>query len=1271
MAQMLWQQAPLASDETPAWMKAPLAGLESAQSSAPAVTESEAAAPTMEWGGRQVDKADIERVAHEQGVVPESIARLGTWQGRLESRLAKSAVGQSLLRAEQGLSDLGATAISLGSRAGILPQSMGDHVRREQKQREDYLSFIERGSDLESLMGDRGSRIYSGLARSMPKLAASGLSGGAAVLSTIGAEAYDTGLEEAKQNHLEGVSAHAYAGSKALIETGVTFLMGSLGKSLGLTTMEEALSPAMRNAAANVAQKAGLTGKVASFMANHPKLAGAAGSQMEAAEEMLIDGLHQMNESAESGGSFNLGRQLESYLGGVMGGTLAHRAVGLADGLNKKLQMDRLGETIKGVKGAEDFLTTRPQADIDILAPGMTRREFEAATGIKKTSSIFRDEFLNAVDFYRNKQNAPAGDTTALDDFQGEDGYQPIEPPQAAEIASDSPAEVMKDTQASEPTGNEAQPDENEAIFAAKKAFLKEYGAELGIDAGNPASPSERRTAIAFQAQQEGYAQRGVQIAEDVLNKRRYATRIEVAGMTLRGAEIKAERAALKSAMETQTDPVLKAASLKQYDDLQREAETLVKALDFGGSEAGRDLNFRKFAVPEDWDEATNVVRAEATKAAPLTQEERAKFRDLSDKQEGAATKAAAVDNKFNEVKRQARNREVSRVRGAVNSIRKQLGLDKASNSSTDVPALSDNDRAQLADIDARLQETLAYLDGQETILPTTDFIHNRPSEIQVSNLDDAIAATKRTLAQKTVTPSWKIEQREIARVEAKIAHLNDIIAGKQPLPTASTMDAMSKKRSELTDDLNQLRSKATEVRKTQAVLKRLDAAQKELADAYAGNVKEREKLNDVMSQERAEAHYELQSTRRKIKEAIGELSPDWLQRGLGEGDNLLRASMTSYDLGGLGRQAKPVVLAHPTMVKPAMQGALKAWSDPKQAFLENMRIKERPYAALYAKGELAIEALDGDISQRSENMLSNLIQRESNLPPLELYRKGILGSQRAHVTLLNRIRADLFDMMVDNLGGPSNLSPKDLKEVGHFVNVATGRGGSAMLEQHMGTASHLFFSPRFMLSRIQYLTGQPMWQTSPKVRKAIAKEYVRSLAGSMLWYSILSATYGGEEGFGISLDSSSADFLKVRIGSTTIDPAAGAAQWMRFASAINPWSKRDPRDRQQAVDRFVKGKLAPSVGLAYNIATGANTVGDPMNFTTGEGALNIAEAVAVPLQAQEVVPIFKQHDLPVATMLLLHNALGEGVQNYPKPGTKQQALPSTFGGKRGGGMWD
>jgi len=146
--------------------------------------------PTIQFGDKQVPVERVREVAASRGVQPETITRLGTWQGRLESRLAKTPAGQTLLRAEQGLSDIGVTALSLANRAGI-GNFDTKRLHREQRLREDFLSFVEKGSDIESVLGERGSRIYNSVVRSGSKIAAVGPAGKLAVYSTIGAESLD------------------------------------------------------------------------------------------------------------------------------------------------------------------------------------------------------------------------------------------------------------------------------------------------------------------------------------------------------------------------------------------------------------------------------------------------------------------------------------------------------------------------------------------------------------------------------------------------------------------------------------------------------------------------------------------------------------------------------------------------------------------------------------------------------------------------------------------------------------------------------------------------------------------------------------------------------------------------------------------------------------------------------------------------------------------------------------------------------------------------
>jgi hypothetical protein len=143
--------------------------------------------------------------------------------------------------------------------------------------------------------------------------------------------------------------------------------------------------------------------------------------------------------------------------------------------------------------------------------------------------------------------------------------------------------------------------------------------------------------------------------------------------------------------------------------------------------------------------------------------------------------------------------------------------------------------------------------------------------------------------------------------------------------------------------------------------------------------------------------------------------------------------------------------------------------------------------------------AADGPLSQREELLRSRiaawLSQTEGWGYAIPRWAsEGLLGSERAFRTFLNTMRADLFDYMKSSVEAsrPGTWNADDAKIIGNASNVISGR---ATMRNSVGW-SRVFFAPRWMWSRVQLMTGQPMWKGDSATRLAVGKVYVRAALG-------------------------------------------------------------------------------------------------------------------------------------------------------------------------------
>jgi hypothetical protein len=528
--------------------------------------------------------------------------------------------------------------------------------------------------------------------------------------------------------------------------------------------------------------------------------------------------------------------------------------------------------------------------------------------------------------------------------------------------------------------------------------------------------------------------------------------------------------------------------------------------------------------------------------------------------------------------------------------------LDLTPESSYAVPGLSDKNRAQLTNLSAKLAEADESLNTAEIVEPSGR-VNNRPSEKQVSDLDDAVAKTRAELKRRLKRPldGSREEQRKIATLEKKLAEAQDILSR---------------------------------------------ARQGEPID------QRRQKRADVMSEQRDKLFYELSKARQEIRDRINDMRPKTLFHKFGAAVDFSRALITGNEFSAVLRQGKYTILSHPLIGAGAIRPMLQATRSDRAAFELEQEILSRPNAPLYAQ-KLRLHKRDDVVSDKVEFFTSRVLGKEYwSVLGLNVFNP-VAASQRAYVAFINQIRADSFDAIVASRG--PGLTMKDYADIGHLINVFTGQGEAAIVERHMFTASRGLFSPRYSLSRFQMLVGEPAWRTSTEVRKIAAQEYARAMLGASLMYGLAAAAWGDDPRFSITFDPRSTDFGKIVFGDTRLDPLAGLAQVARFTARIlTSKSVRNgrvdvmsPYDKRQEVVRFVQSKLAPGVGTGLDLMTGADVMGHPTNLSSMEGARNVATNLTVPLSYRDIAPAMEDQGVGRGTVLGILSLLGEGLQVY------------------------
>lgn len=409
----------------------------------------------------------------------------------------------------------------------------------------------------------------------------------------------------------------------------------------------------------------------------------------------------------------------------------------------------------------------------------------------------------------------------------------------------------------------------------------------------------------------------------------------------------------------------------------------------------------------------------------------------------------------------------------------------------------------------------------------------------------------------------------------------------------------------------------------------------------------------------------------------------------IGDTFNLARAVMTSFDLSAVLRQGGFIAYGHPLRALKSFGPSLKAFLSDANEHKVNHEIESRPNAPLYKRYGLQLTGIgSGPLTKIEEAYASRWLSK------LPWWTGGgiVRGSGRSYAAFINKLRADSFDAMVASLSRSEKPTEAEGKAIANYINVATGRGKAIGGDNAAQALNTVFFAPRLVASRFQLLAGQPLYGGTARTRKMVAMEYARFMMGVGATIGLASIALGAgnnddDEKPIIGLDPRSADFLKIRVGNTYIDPMAGLSQVTTFLSReitgetvsgkgdVKPlrssYTLTDLRralgedipahelgkdgglpfgsgDAASVFGRFLRTKLAPVPGAIINTIAGSDLIGNPR--TIGQTAAELA----TPMSFQDIGNIMEEHGVAKGTAIELLGLLGMGIQ-YRQQTNEQQ----------------
>jgi hypothetical protein len=419
---------------------------------------------------------------------------------------------------------------------------------------------------------------------------------------------------------------------------------------------------------------------------------------------------------------------------------------------------------------------------------------------------------------------------------------------------------------------------------------------------------------------------------------------------------------------------------------------------------------------------------------------------------------------------------------------------------------------------------------------------------------------------------------------------------------------------------------------------------------------------------------------------------------------NAGRALKTSFDESGFGRQAGPLVLANPRLGIKNIPAMLEA-SIPStkrfgvrgelKAFDVQQNILARENYPLYKKAKIEFTDIEEgrgtfeDQRHREENYLgTNLLDHAANaanrVPVVGKIvggvSEGVRASGRGYSAILNLMRADTFDTLVRDFKRANGREPsdKELLQFGTAINDATGRADMGKTRAASEFLSTVFFAPRFAWSRVMLSVGRPLWGGSLSANKIIARTYVQAVVGYASVLALLKAT-----GADVNItDPTKSTFGKAMYGNhVVLDASMSFSQLYTLLARLKTKSTTTqagvhvPLDgkgfhgtRASVTERYIRSKLSPAFGTAYDVMEGKSYIGEPVTAfgTADKHYLNGAvTSNFVPMSLPDFLEAAEHEGVPASVAVMAANFWGLSA-NYQPPRPAKSAASTgraTLGG--------
>lgn len=674
--------------------------------------------------------------------------------------------------------------------------------------------------------------------------------------------------------------------------------------------------------------------------------------------------------------------------------------------------------------------------------------------------------------------------------------------------------------------------------------------------------------------------------------------------------------------LRKQVDAAKNAGNLEEYGNLMDRALRLAQALDQSGSEAGRTLRATRLIVDENFDRVGLTAQlVKANDGKPLNATQTKQIEDLLAKEQDYL-------KQIEELKAQKAKSSVATA--------------KSKNGRFDKAELDQELDALLKEFNSKAAKLSAGLDPE--LIPIVGKIALNYAKRGINTLDEVVAKVMEHLPNLT--------RQDVI----------DALGYTEPRPT----------KTELQSQISKLKAEAKKQAtgyKEKYLSKRTASVQSQIAE-----LERRIKEGDFSVKSKAETVIDknlelIQAKRDLLRKRYAQMKADAAPKGIGDKAiavmNLPRTLKAQLDLSAAGRQGWLGAFMNPKAAAKGFGSQIKALGTEEVAQREMNRIFNGENAPLYQKA--GVEFTDwGGMHGTEEAMKGNLMRGSVSVKGKQV-PNPFAATERAFNVDLNVQRAGMMDSYIRRLNNkfPNGIPDGDLKGLGNFVNVVTGRGGASIpgFKNAAEFMSLGLFSPRFLASRIEFLVGSPMFKSgmSGTARRMIAGEYAKvigGLAGTVGLAYMGAKKLFGDDNVKLGSDTTSSDFgkLMIRDGKEWIrvDLGAGELQPFVFGSKLAQMKRTTQKGEvvklngenygesaTNEVGKFIRGKLNPALGIAWNLREGKDMVGQPYDAKAA-----IWDAVA-PLSIQQAIEDLRKDGWSKADAINLLNFLGINVNKY------------------------